>query len=163
MEPHRHEEKLSQLVHYPPSTVFDVVADVGHYSEFLPFIMRSRVVTSEREIRSNVTSFDADIEVGFQILKDQFRSRVELHHPNRHIVARCVQSNVVDGLETFWSFIPRENDTTEVVCRLSVTICDPLKATALSSIFSHMAKAQMRAFEKEIEQRSSKRPIHSSV
>ena len=65
----RHSEKRN--LPYSPEEMFDLVADVGRYQEFLPWVAATR-------IRSNSeTLMVADLVVGFRSLKETFTSRVE--------------------------------------------------------------------------------------
>jgi coenzyme Q-binding protein COQ10 len=60
---------------YTPEQMFDLVADVGRYSEFLPWVSAVRV-------RSNSdTQMVADLIVGFKGLRESFTSRVEKQRP----------------------------------------------------------------------------------
>lgn len=71
----RHSE--TRNVPYSPEEMFDLVADVGRYQEFLPWVAATR-------IRSNSeTLMIADLVVGFRALKETFTSRVEKERPTR--------------------------------------------------------------------------------
>lgn len=60
---------------YSPEQMFDLVADVGRYGEFLPWVSAVRV-------RSNSdTQMVADLIVGFKGLRESFTSRVEKQRP----------------------------------------------------------------------------------
>ncbi len=60
---------------YTPEQLFDLVADVGRYQEFIPWIAAVR-------IRSNSdTEMIADLVVGFSALKETFTSRVIKQRP----------------------------------------------------------------------------------
>ena len=81
---------------YAPELLFDLVADVGRYSEFLPWVAAVRVKSdSESEMV-------ADLVVGFKGLHETFTSRVNKHRPDRI----CV--DYVDGplkyLRNEWAF-----------------------------------------------------------
>jgi len=70
----RHTEK--RLLPYTPEQVFDLVADVGRYQEFLPWVAATR-------IRSNSeTEMVADLVVGFKALKETFTSRARKVRPS---------------------------------------------------------------------------------
>ena len=57
--------------------MFDLVADVGRYGEFLPWVTAVRV-------RSNTADeMVADLIVGFKGLRESFTSRVNKDRPNR--------------------------------------------------------------------------------
>ena len=65
----RHTEK--RVLPYTPEQMFDLVADVGRYQEFLPWVAATRI-RSDSE-----TEMVADLVVGFSALKETFTSRVQ--------------------------------------------------------------------------------------
>src|ERR1041384_659842 len=90
----RHTEK--RLLPYTPEQLFDLVADVGRYQEFLPWVAATR-------IRSNSeTEMVADLVVGFKALKETFTSKV---HKKR---AESIAIDYVEGplkyLHNEWKF-----------------------------------------------------------
>jgi coenzyme Q-binding protein COQ10 len=92
----RHTEK--RLLPYTPEQLFDLVADVGRYQEFLPWVAATR-------IRSNsATEMTADLVVGFRALKETFTSRVRKSRPNEIVI------DYVEGplkyLHNSWKFRP---------------------------------------------------------
>ena len=83
---------------YTPEQMFDLVADVGRYAEFLPWVSAMRV-------RSNSdTETLADMIVGFKGLRETFTSRVQKVRPSEILV------DYVDGplkyLRNEWRFRP---------------------------------------------------------
>jgi len=72
--PHHEERKF---LPYTPEQMFDLVADVGRYPEFLPWLISARVY-DRSEVR-----FQADLIVGFKMFKERFTSRVALERPHR--------------------------------------------------------------------------------
>src|ERR1700741_4849608 len=69
----RHNE--TRQLPYSPEQMFDLVADVGRYPEFLPWVTATRV-------RSNsATEMVADVIVGFKGLRETFSSRVDKQRP----------------------------------------------------------------------------------
>ena len=71
----RHSE--TRHLPYTPEQLFDLVADVERYSEFLPWVVAVRIRSaSEKEII-------ADLVVGFSAFKERFTSRVTLDKPHR--------------------------------------------------------------------------------
>ena len=63
----RHTEK--RILPYTPEQLYDLVADVGHYQDFLPWVAATRI----RE--DSETEMVADLVVGFKALKETFTSR----------------------------------------------------------------------------------------
>jgi coenzyme Q-binding protein COQ10 len=62
---------------YRAEQMFDLVADVERYPEFLPWCMGARI----RERKANVIV--ADLLIGFRMFRERFTSRVALDRPNR--------------------------------------------------------------------------------
>ena len=65
----RHSE--TRHLPYTPEQLFDLVADVARYDEFLPWVVAVRVRSSSE------TETVADLVVGFNAFKERFTSRVE--------------------------------------------------------------------------------------
>ena len=71
----RHSE--TRHLPYTPEQLFDLVADVARYDEFLPWVVAVRVrSSSERETV-------ADLVVGFSAFKERFTSRVVKERPGK--------------------------------------------------------------------------------
>jgi coenzyme Q-binding protein COQ10 len=91
---------------YSAEQMFDLVADVAHYGEFLPWVMATRV-------RSDGDSeMIADMLVGFNALREKFTSRVEKQRPER------LKVHYIDGplqdLDNVWQFRPLASDRCEI-------------------------------------------------
>ena len=71
----RHSE--TKHLPYTPEQLFDLVADVARYDEFLPWVVAVRVRSS------SPTETVADLVVGFNAFKERFTSRVVKEHPTR--------------------------------------------------------------------------------
>ena len=90
----RHSEK--RILPYTPEQLFDLVADVGRYQEFLPWVAATR-------IRSNSDSeMVVDLVVGFGALKETFTSKV------RKVRPASIEIDYVEGplkyLHNSWKF-----------------------------------------------------------
>lgn len=81
---------------YSPEQLFDLVADVGRYQEFLPWVAATRI-RSDSE-----TEMIADLVVGFRALKETFTSRVRKDRP------REIEIDYIEGplkyLRNSWKF-----------------------------------------------------------
>jgi coenzyme Q-binding protein COQ10 len=71
----RHSE--TRHLPYTPEQLFDLVADVARYDEFLPWVVAVRVRSSSEE------ETVADLVVGFSAFKERFTSRVVKERPDR--------------------------------------------------------------------------------
>lgn len=76
--------------------MFDLVADVRHYGEFLPWVVATRVKSDSD------TVMIADMLVGFSALREKFTSRVVKDRP------RTIKVEYIEGplkrLENDWTF-----------------------------------------------------------
>lgn len=88
----------TRVLPYSPEQMFDMVADVGRYAEFLPWVTAIRV-RSDSE-----TEMVADMIVGFKGLRESFTSRVQKERPDH------IRVDYLDGplkyLNNDWKFRP---------------------------------------------------------
>src|SRR5580658_8040414 len=66
-----------RLLPYRPDQLFDLVADIEKYPEFLPWCLGARIRTRKP---NEVT---ADLVIGFKMYRERFTSRVVLTRPDR--------------------------------------------------------------------------------
>lgn len=92
----RHAETKS--LPYTPEQMFDLVADVARYAEFLPWVSAVRVRSD------SPTELVADLIVGFKGLRETFTSKVTKDRPN------AIHVDYIDGplkhLSNDWHFRP---------------------------------------------------------
>ena len=67
-----------RIVPYTPKQIFDLVADVERYPQFLPWCLACRI---RRRPAPDV--FVADLMIGFKVFREKFTSEVTLHRPDR--------------------------------------------------------------------------------
>lgn len=97
-----HGEK--RVLPYTPEQMYDLVADVGRYPEFLPWNSAARVrrVTDQPDGRQLM---EADLVISFKVFRERFASRVMLDQAQRRI-----DTEYLDGpfkyLKSYWIFQP---------------------------------------------------------
>lgn len=92
----RHAER--RQLPYTPEQLFDLVADVGRYPEFLPWCTAARIRSrSEAELV-------ADLVIGFKGISERFTSRVQLDRPALEIHVGY-QKGPFKHLDNHWKFI----------------------------------------------------------
>ena len=95
----RHSEKRE--LPYTAEQIFDLVADVDRYPEFLPWCIGARVRRPEPNV------IDADLIIGFKMIRERYSSRVVLDRPNR-IDVDYAEEGPFRHLENHWIFHPTE-------------------------------------------------------
>ncbi len=91
-----HAEK--KVVPYRPDQLFDLVADVAKYPQFLPWCVGARI--RSRTAKELV----ADLTIGFGPFRESFSSRVSLDPPS-HIKVRY-ENGPFRYLNNEWNFTP---------------------------------------------------------
>ena len=91
---------------YSAEQMFDLVADVDRYPEFLPWVVATRV---KHDSDTNMT---ADMLVGFKALREKFTSNVEKRRPDE------LRVHYVDGplrdLDNHWTFSALGEDECQI-------------------------------------------------
>ena len=114
--------------HHSAPQMFDLVADVERYSEFVPLCQR-------HTIRSRKTCGDSeilmtDMTVAYQIFCETHRSRVTLDRAKGRILVESVDGPL-RRLRTVWTFQSRDDDSCDVGFDLSYEFANPMLALLL--------------------------------
>lgn len=128
-----------QFMPYQPDQLFDLVADVGRYPEFLPWCVGARV--RER----TETLLVADLVIGFKVFRERFTSHVTLERPN-HIHVRYLEGPF-RYLNNHWRFIP-ENGGTVVDFYVDFEFRSRLLQAAIGLVFNEAVRLMVNAFER---------------
>jgi len=118
--------------------MFDLVADVGRYHEFLPWVVAVRVKSdSEGEMI-------ADLLVGFKAIREKFTSRVQKHRPD-HINVHYIDGPLRD-LDNSWDFRPIEGGCEIDFC-VDFTFRNPMFEALAGQYFDRAFRRMVEAFE----------------
>lgn len=133
----RHSE--IKLLPYTPEQLFELVADVKRYDEFLPWVTAVRVRSSSE------TELIADLIVGFNAFKERFTSRVHKERPRRILV------EYVEGplkyLKNEWIFEPAEGGGTSVHFSVDFAFKSRIFETLAGAMFDRALRRMTGAFE----------------
>jgi coenzyme Q-binding protein COQ10 len=133
----RHSE--TRILPYTLEQVFDLVADVGRYQEFLPWVAATRI-RSESE-----TEMVADLIVGFKALKETFTSKVRKSRPGE------IEIDYVEGplkyLHNSWKFRPAGEGATEVEFCVDFAFRNRLFEAIAGQMFDRALRRMIGAFE----------------
>ena len=124
---------------WSPDQMFDLVADVGRYAEFLPWVAAVRV-------RSNSeTEMVADLVVGFKALRERFTSRVVKAKPTE------LHVDYLDGplkyLRNDWHFSPDGAGGTKVDFCVDFAFRNRLFEALAGQMFDSALRKMIGAFE----------------
>jgi coenzyme Q-binding protein COQ10 len=143
---HCHEE--TRVLPYAPRQLFDLVADVARYPEFLPWCLAARITRRE----GNVVY--ADVVVGTRIFRETFTSKVTLDdgggregsadHPLR-IDVEYVKGPMRE-MENHWEFRPHPEGC-ELHFRVAFAFRSRLLDAVMGRVFTEAVHRMVRAFE----------------
>jgi coenzyme Q-binding protein COQ10 len=133
----RHSE--TRQLPYTPEQMFDLVADVGRYAEFLPWVAAVRV-------RSNTpTEMVADLIVGFKALRERFTSRVHKERPG-HIHVDYLEGPL-KYLSNDWKFRPDGKGGTLVDFCVDFAFKNRVFEALAGQVFDTALRKMIGAFE----------------
>ncbi|MGH7079905.1 MAG: type II toxin-antitoxin system RatA family toxin [Acetobacteraceae bacterium] len=136
-----HREKT--LVPYRPDQLFDLVADVGEYPQFLPWCVAARVKSR------NDSLVIADLTIGFGPFRESFTSRVSLERPRRILVA--YENGPFRYLKNQWIFVPDPRGT-RVDFFVDFEFRSRILQRAIGLVFAEAVRRMVNAFRKRAAQ-----------
>jgi coenzyme Q-binding protein COQ10 len=133
----RHSE--DRYLPYTPEQLFELVADVEHYDDFLPWVVAVRVRSSSE------TETLADLVVGFNAFKERFTSRVVKARPERI----CV--DYIEGplkyLHNEWRFERAADGGSNVHFSVDFAFKSRLFESLVGAMFDRALRRMIGAFE----------------
>ena len=130
--------------------MFDLVADVERYPEFVP-LCKSLKVRRRIEEPECVLILVADMTVAYKLIHESFVSRVTLDRPNLQILVEYLDGPF-SHLENRWTFRP----TGERACEVSFFISYEFKSRMLGMLMGSMFDLAFRRFAAAFEARADK-------
>ena len=128
-----------RLLPYTDQQLFDLVADVERYPEFLPWCIGARV--RER----SATLVVADLLIGFKMVRERFTSRVTLDRP-RHIDVSYTEGPF-RYLNNHWEFIPQSGGGCLIDFYVDFEFRSRMLQKIIGMLFNEAVKRMVGAFE----------------
>jgi coenzyme Q-binding protein COQ10 len=129
----------TKTVPYRAEQLFDLVADVGKYPQFLPWCVGARVRSSTD------LELVADLTIGFGPFRESFTSRVELDRP-RQVRVRY-ENGPFRYLKNQWTFTPDPRG-----CRVDFYVDFEFRSrllqAAIGVVFNEAVRLMVNAFLK---------------
>ena len=133
----RHSEK--RHLPYSPEQLFDMVADVARYDEFLPWVVAVRIRSSSEE------ETVADLVVGFNAFKERFTSRVTKRRPS-HIEVDYIEGPL-KYLKNEWRFEPAADGGTDLHFSVDFAFKSRIFEALAGQMFDRALRRMTGAFE----------------
>ena len=133
-----------RVLPYTPEQLFDLVADVERYPEFLPWCVGARI----RERREDLVV--ADLLIGFKMVRERFTSRVTLDRPRRIDVA--YSEGPFRYLNNHWVFEPAEGGGCRIDFFVDFEFRSRVLQTLIGALFNEAVRRMVAAFESRARQ-----------
>jgi coenzyme Q-binding protein COQ10 len=128
--------------------MFDLVADVERYPEFVPLCQSLKI--RQRTPKSDGTEIIvADMTASFKLVREAFTSEVTLDRPNLKIAVRYLRGPF-SSLENRWTFEPKG----EGACDVGFFIAYEFKSRMLALLMGAMFDAAFARFSAAFEKRA---------
>ncbi|WP_435168513.1 type II toxin-antitoxin system RatA family toxin [Falsirhodobacter sp. 1013] len=135
---------------YTATQMFDLVADVGAYPQFLPWNSAARI-RSRTPIESGGEVMEADLVISFKVFRERFGSRVTLWPEQKKI-----DTEYLDGpfkyLKSTWSLRDLPEGGCEVHFFVDFEFKNAILQGIIGMVFNEAMQRIVRAFEKRAAQ-----------
>ncbi len=124
---------------YTSEQMFDLVAGVDKYPQFLPWCLRSRITRRDGDV------FYADLTIGYKMVREQFTSKVTALRPD-HIHVEYL-SGPMKHLSNHWRFIEEPNGGCTIDFYVEFEFKSKLLQNLMGAFFDKLIRKMVEAFE----------------
>jgi coenzyme Q-binding protein COQ10 len=137
-------------VRHKAEQMFDLVADVERYPEFVPLCKALRVRSRKSEGDGRETLI-ADMTVGYKVIRESFTSRVVLDKPRLKVLVEYIDGPF-SHLENTWTF---KDDAAGQGSRVGFFIDYEFRSRTLAALMGSMFDVAFRKFARAFEERAN--------
>lgn len=141
MPTHSEKRKLP----YTADQMYDLVADVGRYPDFLPWTAAARI-RSRQQRPDGAEVMEADLVISFKVFRERFGSRVVLWPAERRI-----ETEYLDGpfqhMKSDWRFRDLPEGGCEVEFHVDFEFKNAILRRVIGVVFDEAMRRVVRAFE----------------
>ena len=124
---------------YAPEQLFDLVADIDRYPEFLPWCRGARVFKRVDSV------LYCDLVIGFKMFRERFTSKVTLAPPGR------IDVEYIDGpfrhLNNHWLFLPAGEGHCVIDFYVDFEFRSRVLRRTLTPLFNEVVRRMISAFD----------------
>ena len=142
--------RTKRHVRHAASNMFDLVADVERYPEFVPLCQSLRV-RRRTESGEGIETVVADMTVAYKVMRETFASRVTLDRPNLQILVEYLDGPF-SRMENRWDFQPVGDHLCNVAFFISYEFKSRMFAMLMGAVFETAFRRFASAFERRADQ-----------
>jgi coenzyme Q-binding protein COQ10 len=133
----QHQE--TRLLPYSADQMFDLVAGIECYPEFLPWCKDARIKSGDKN------GVVADLIIGAGLFHEKFTSHVTFDRPRAITVRYC--SGPLSHLSNAWCFKSKGSKSCEISFAVDFDFRSPILRAAMTVLFDKAFKKMVAAFE----------------
>lgn len=145
---HHHDVQYSP---YTPKQIFDLVADVPSYPQFLPWCRAARILKREDE-----HAFLAELVIAYKHLSERYTSRVKLIPADDPTAEHRILVEMTEGpfhhLTNEWHLKPTDEGGTQIDFILDFAFQSKILDTLLGRFFATVTGRMAEAFKKRADE-----------
>lgn len=138
----------NRRVRHAASDMFDLVADVEKYPQFVP-LCSALAVRNRTEKGEGVSTIAADMTVAYKLIRETFRSRVTLDKPKLQILVEYLDGPF-SKMQNRWTFKPAGDNA----CTVEFFIDYEFRSRMLGMLMGAMFDTAFRRFAEAFEKRA---------
>lgn len=135
----------TRRVPYTAQQMYDLVADVQRYPEFLPWTAAARIRSVDEQGEKSVML--ADLVISFKVFRERFGSRVTLWPGDKRI-----DTEYLDGpfkhMISNWAFVDAEDGGSDIKFHVDFEFRNKILQTTATLFFNDAMQRVVRAFER---------------
>jgi len=135
----------TRLLSHTPEQMFDLVADIERYPEFLPWCLSTHILERDGN------TLKADMAIGFKVFREKFTTRVELDRPGRIDVSYT--RGPFKYLRNHWIFEAAEDGNCRIDFFIDFQFRNRLLQRLIGAVFNEAVGIMVSAFEKRARQK----------
>lgn len=125
---------------YTPEQLFNLVADVEKYPEFLPWCLACRITKQKED------TVYADLIIGYKMVREKFGSKVVLDRPD--LIRVEYLSGPMKYLSNRWRFIREEDGSCTIDFYVDFEFKNMILQKLMGVFFNEAVRRMVQAFEK---------------
>jgi coenzyme Q-binding protein COQ10 len=131
----------TKILPYTPQQMFDLVADIESYPQFLPWCTSARIIRREGDM------VIAELKIGYKMFSERFVSNVTLDKENKKIQVSYV-SGPLKTLRNEWGFASDGKKKCRINFFVHFEFSNPLLAAMMNMFFDVAFVKMVGSFEK---------------
>lgn len=129
---------------YTAQQIYDLVADVARYPDFLPWTAAARI--RSRAPIDGGEELQADLVISFKVFRERFGSRVRLF-PDDGVIDTSYLDGPFKYMESRWTIRQADNGGAIVDFHVDFEFRNPMLQKIIGVVFDQAMRRVVRAFE----------------